>query len=166
MSNSDVQRAFKNVVMAMNMYQTISRSPQARFKDKTSWEHSQFQWRHTTCHKRHMWKSWENREVLHGWGGWRWIKKILLCRHLSIQHIELGKHALTHSELCVCMCLSFYSNREWGFLEKLNDIRKCPLLDLWASFYTSRSLEKQVTKQSFYLGGEMSSTSTAIDIAT
>ena len=35
MSNSDVQRAFKNVVMAMNMYQTISRSPQARFKDKT-----------------------------------------------------------------------------------------------------------------------------------
>ena len=28
MSNSDVQRAFKNVVMAVNMYQTI-------FKDKT-----------------------------------------------------------------------------------------------------------------------------------
>ena len=39
MSNSDVQRAFKNV-MAVNMYQTISRSPQAGFKDKSSWEHS------------------------------------------------------------------------------------------------------------------------------
>lgn len=36
----------------MNLFQPVSRSPQAGFKDKTSWKHAYLQAKHTTCLKK------------------------------------------------------------------------------------------------------------------